>query len=539
MSPVRRVEILLKRRNVRGLCRALHHRNVLIRRRAAQALGELAEPAAVPCLERLLHIASDDYVIRRAIRSLAIIGGPPAIDALTDAAFSSSQQIASLAARALAEMPDPQAAAALKLKEMLFRNDWDALVTIGEQARRPLSVILQSEQYAAWPSGKRKQVLTIATKLGVKPTRQSGEMLNMGLFVSGVHTVGDLIRGLGHRNPEVRIAAAQKLALSGQPWTTGPLYRRFHRELRAGGDRSVAIAIACALAQLDDERALAHYKDRLHHAEGAQAADAARALADIGTPDAVRTLFWFAASPPPPPAYRNVPMTLSALQSVGPAALDVLRPYFEHEEASIRRLMIEVSTRCGHPDIVTLLSKLARDDDPEVQHAALDAIADLNTAEAAQALLTLADDAPRRWVARALASITHPDGPKHLRTLVPDVTTLHGTLVEDDRRPLAGAHVQIVKEHFFGDQAGWGWQAVSARARTAQDGTFALVLLTTDEDARLRLKVTIPSRRDGTQGETFFVDFQLAFGKINHLKTRIDRFFNRLAILSSTHEPED
>ncbi len=530
MASVGRVERLLRRKNVRGLCRLLRHRDVLVRRRAAQALGELADPAGIACLERVLRVGSDQYVIRHAIDSLRAIGSPAAIDALTATAFRSGQQIPRLAAHALAEMSDPQAVAALRLKDILFRNDWDALAAVGEEARRPLSVILQSEQYTAWPSGKRKQVLAIATRLGVRSTRHSREMLNMGLFVSGIHTIGDLLRGLRHRSPDVRVAAAEKLALTGQDWVNGPLYRRFRREARSGGERSAAIAIARALARLGDDRAIAYYRHRLYHADGAQAAEAARTLAGIGTPQAAETLFWFVASPPPPPAYRNVPMTLAALESIGPPAVDALRPVIAHEDPKARRLMIEVILRCGHPDAASLLGQLARDDDPEVQHTAIDALADLNTPAAAETLLGMADDIPRRWVTRALAAITHPDGPEYLRTLVPDITSLHGTLLGDDRQPMPGAYVQVVKEHFLGEQTGWGWQAVSARAKTDEAGAFALVLLTTDRDAVLRLKVTVPPRRSDEDSEALTADFAPFFGEANHVRAQLDRFFNRLVV---------
>ncbi|HEC23149.1 MAG TPA: hypothetical protein ENI95_09545 [Chloroflexi bacterium] len=531
MSPVKRVERLLARKDVRGLCRALRSRDVLVRRRAAQALGELGNPAGVPCLTRALK-DGDQYVVRWAVDSLRAIGDRSAVEALILAMFGSGRQLARLAAQALSGMNDPGAQQAVRLRDILLRNDWEALRRMGEEGGHALSLVLRSEQYRAWPSAKCRHVLEAALRLGVTPPPQHRRELSaMGVFVSGVHTVGDLLKGLGHRSPEVRIAAAEKLAESGQKWVTGPLYRRFRREVSAGGEQKVAIAFARALDRLGDDRAIACYRELLHHPESQRVAGAARALAGIGTPSAIKTLFWFAAQPPPPPAYRNVPVVLSALESAGPAAFEALRDLAGHESAQVRRLLIEVILRSGHPEAARLLARMARDeDDPDVQRTALDGLATLNTAQAADLLFELAEDVPRGWVIRSLAAITHPVGVRHLRTLAPDATTLEGIVREGDGRPLAGGLIQVVREQFFGEEAGWGWQAISARAETDSEGAFALTVLAGDPEAALRLKLVIPARQSGEESEVFTAPLELAAGQENRVEVRIDRFFSRLLL---------
>lgn len=538
MSTVSRFENFRRRSHVRRLCRILRRRSVLSRRRAAQALGALGDPDGIPCLEHALQTDNDEYVIRWTIKALQAIGTGEAVDVLTRAMFGDGRLVPQLAMQALVEMPDRQAATAIKIRDILLRNDWQALAAINQEAHRPLAVVMQSAQFDTWPSGKRKQVITISTQLGLKSTRHSKEMINMGIFVSEVHTIGDLLRGLRHHSPKVRMAAAEKLAISGRSWTTRPLYRRFKHEVKTGQPQNAAIVIARALIQLDDSRGIDYYKERLYHAEGPQAAEAARALAEIGVPDSVKTLFTFAASPPPPPAYRNVPLVLSVLESIGPPAVDALRSYVNHPEAKTRRLMIEIIDRCGHPNAADLLSEMAVDDNPEIQHAALDALANLNSEAAARKLAALANDVPERWVIRALASITHPEGPKYLRKLVPDMTSVSGVLREDDRSLVSGAFVQIIKQHHFEEGAGrWDWQAVSARACTGEEGRFNLVLLTGDETALLRIKIMLPSQRDGKEGETFTADLSLEFSHINQVKLQIDRFFNRLVITEQSAQP--
>lgn len=539
MSPISRVERLLAQGNVRGLCRMLRHRNSLVRRRAAQVLGELGRLAGVPCLVRALHTDSDQYVLRWSIDSLRTIGDETAIDALVAAMFGAGQQIPRLAAQALAEMTAPQAAAALELREILLRNDWEALAAIGDEAKRSLAIVFRSEQYANWPSGKRRQILISAVRLGVTPSlRQSGELAELGLFVSGVHTMGDLLRGLRHRSPEIRIAAAEKLGMSDQAWTAGALYRQFRREARLEGERSVAIACARALSQLGDGRATAYYRERLRRAEGRLATDAARALAEIRTKDALEALFWFVAEPPPPPGYRNVPLVLSALESAGPAAADALETLLDHEEAKVRRLMVDVFVRSKHPQAAALLGRMAQEEtDPDVQHAALDALAMLNTGDAVEKLHALDGQVPNGWVTRALAATTHPAGPRTLRKLVPDATILYGT-VKDEGKPLAKAHVQVVREHYRDEDAVWEWRAISGRAETDEAGAFALSVFRLDDRVTARLKVVVPLRHDGTGGETFMADLPLVRGRENHTQVQIDRFFSRLVVTVSAAEAE-
>jgi HEAT repeat protein len=530
MGSIKRVERMLARGQVQGLCRALHDRNALVRRRAAQALGEMGQPEGVPCLHRALSRDSDQYVVRWSIEALAAIGGTEAVEALALGMFSTRRQIVSRAGQALAEMDDPLAQVAITLRDILTQNDWGALrEQSGYEVRRMLGVILRSEQYQGWPSAKRKQVLNFAVGMGETPpdtTRR--DLAQMGVFVSGVHTVGDLVRSLGQRSPEVRIAAAGKLATGEQRWVVGPLYRRFRREARPGGEQQVAVAYARALDQLGDTRAVGFYKSQLYQAEGPRAAEAARRLAEIGTPAAIQTLFRFVAQPPPPPAYRNVAVVLSALESTGPAATAALSPLAEHDSAAVRRLLVDVIERSGSPEAIPMLAKLCLDGDPDVQRSALDALAGLDSGEAARQLLALADEVPRMWVVRSLATMTHPEAVGSLRALAPEATTLRGVLLEDNRQPHPRALVQLVEERYFGTEAGWSWQAISARAKTDAEGMFALTVIGGDNLAQAHLKVTTLPHQAGVDSETFLAKLPLSKGRFHYVETRIDRFFGRL-----------
>ncbi|MBN1310082.1 MAG: HEAT repeat domain-containing protein [Anaerolineae bacterium] len=532
------VEQMLSRGDVRGLCRALRDRNPLIRRRAAQALGEIKQPASVPHLARALDKDKDQYVLRWTIDALQAVGDQAAIDVLTTALFGADRQIVTLASQALAAIPAPQAESALRVKDALVRTNMTALAEIGEEARRALEIALNSRQFDAWPSGKQKQVLNVAVELGARPPqRYTRELAGTGQFVSGLHTIGDLMAGLRNKKPNVRAAAAEKLGATGQPWARFLLYNRFRHEVRSGGERSVAVAAARALDQLGDERATAHYKQLLYGTDAQQAAEAARTLGEIGTQGAIRALFWFAADPPPSPVYRTT-QVLTALENIGPAAVDALRELIDHQSKPVRLMLIGVILRSEHPEMATLLGQMGRDADPGVQRAALDGLADLDTPAAAEMLHQLADDVPHDWVIRALASMTQSESLVYLRNLVPDFTTLSGILVEDNGEPLANVFVQVVREHWVEEREVWEWLAASARTETGPEGQFALALPIAESDATIRAKVVLPSLQDGKDGETFMADLPLEYGKDNQVKMRIDRFFSRL-VITTTQEHGD
>lgn len=535
------MERLLTQGDIRGLCRALRHRDTLVRRRAVQALGELAEPEGLPCLVRALR-DSDQYVQRWAIQSLAQIGSEDALDHLTSMVFASHRQHSALAAQALATLEIPQAQAALELRDILTRNDWGALATIGEAARRPLLVILRSEQCANWPSAKRKGVLAVAVQQGLTPPlAHRRELAEMGLFVSGVHTVGDLLAGLGSRSPGVQSAAAEKLATLGQAWVKWPLYWRLKREQRLGKSEAVVVALARALTQLGDDRALEHYKKELNQSDGKVVSHAARILAGMGSPESLEPLFWFVLSPPPPPANRHSPLVFSALVQAGANTVEVLQPLLEHEDTGVRRLMLALIVEAGHPEATDMLGRVAREDpDPALQLAAVDSLAHLDTAEAVETLTRLIDALPQEWITHALARTTHPVGVRNLRELVPDATTLHGILQGDDKRPLANVAVQIVRKHPIADSAAGNWQAISPRAQTDAGGAFSLPVLNLAEgEAVLCLKVTTPPKPDGTASETFTANLPLVPGQSNRVQAHIDRFFNRLIVKIGRAAPEE
>lgn len=534
---IKRVERAQERGNTRALCRLLRHRNARIRREAAQALGKLGDAAAVPCLLRASERDADQYVRRWSIQSLQAIDAPEAVDALIVTMFSTRVQDARMAAQSLRQLGNPHAEAALSLHDIVNQHDWDALKQLDDLQKRALAAVLRSEQYASWPSARRRRLLENAVELEITPPAEvSGELADMGLYVSEVHTIVDLLRGLFHRSPDVRIRAAGRLADSESEWAVRLLYIRFGRELRKGGDRRVAAALARAMDRLGDPRAVDGLRESLQASGGQQAQEAAYLLADIGTPHAVEALFDYAVNPPPPPAYRNVPLALSALQGAGEVAVETLAGRVEDESPETRRLMVDVVGRVKHPDRLDTLSRLARDDDPDVSHAALDAMARDNSAEAAAALAALHGDVPDDELARALAAITHPSGGEHLQRLSASATRLYGTALNDGKRPLVGTQVQILEERpAAASDETWQWRAISPRTETGPEGEFYLAFTGWGGETRLQLKLVIPAPEPTLTAEAFTSALLIEPDAAYQVRANIDRFFDRLVVTSEPY----
>lgn len=525
------IEALLARRDVRRLCRLLTNGDAALRRRAAQALASLAEPASVPSLAAALN-DQDAFVRAFAIDALAAIADAPALHTLISAAFSTDRQRSEQAAQALARTRLPLAVAALELRDILTRSDWETLArTSGELARQVLRLVLHTQQYNAWPSAKRKAILEQAVRLGVQPGEaHSRELATKGIFLSGVHTIGDLLQGINSPKPAVRIAAAERLAASKIRWAKGPLLRRLKHEMSDPANRAVSAALARALVDLGSTRGLALFQARLNHPESREIVHAADLLAQTGTPQAAEMLFRHALSLSPQGPPRGLPAVLAALEHMGPPAVDALLPHAADQRA--RLLLIEVIARSRHPLAVYYLGQLAAEPDPDIQRTALDALAGLGSTEAADVLYELSGKVERGWLLRALNSIPQANALTYLRALAPQATTLeiHFDPGEDDQYRRFSA--QIVQEHYFGEGVGFGWRAISARAGLEPSDSYYLsIFLGIDLAAgETRLKLSRPPARYGEQGDAYLAALTLSPGTHHRFRLSIDRFFNRLLI---------
>jgi hypothetical protein len=161
----------------------------------------------------------------------------------------------------------------------------------------------------------------------------------------------------------------------------------------------------------------------------------------------------------------------------------------------------------------------------------VDAIAEINTDDAASALNRLVNVVPADWLARALSAITRPVALGYLKALYPETTILYGVVLEDNGKPLSGALVQVVHEHFFGENTGWGWIPISARAETGPDGEFAMVVMDFGGTTIPRIKVTTPLSNEYRESASLMAEIFLTKGEDNRVRVKVDRFFSRLILL--------
>ncbi len=536
MASLKQIDRLIERGDVSGLCKALGDRNLQVQRRAVRGLAGLSDPASVPALLALLKRETDQYLIQWGLAALGDIDDEAAVHGLIDALFDTRRLNATQATQALSHHSSELSTIALQVRDALVSNDWAALGSLDGEASVVLEHLMRSPQYEGWPAGKRKKLTELAVRLGASPpAKHSDELADIGVFVSGVHSLGDVLKGLKNQGPRVRISAAQRLGVSGLKIAVGPLWRRFRQEVQPGGHAEAASAMARALEQLEDNRAIMYYAERLHSG-GTEAPQAARGLALVGTRRAIDALFWFVAEPPPPPAYRNVSAVQTALEGLGPRAVDILSDYVSHPAPSARRVMARLVANVGHRDATLWLDELGRDPDGSVQIAAVHGLAKLNTAQAAQTLRELAGIGPREEIVKALAHITDPAGPEYLRALRPDATTLHGLLLNDHREPMAGASVELMGEHYYGGTVGWRWEPVSARMTIGEAGVFAFSLLDLGHRGKIRMKVLPPEFRRREVDERYLVDLNLLPGHSHRVEARFDAFVGRLLVRVDVQE---
>jgi HEAT repeat protein len=83
-----------------------------VRRAAAEALGELSDPRAIPALSRALG-DSDESVRRDAVRAIGKLGDPQAVPGLIQTLSDRDREARQAAAEALGKLHDPQAVPAL------------------------------------------------------------------------------------------------------------------------------------------------------------------------------------------------------------------------------------------------------------------------------------------------------------------------------------------------------------------------------------------------------------------------------------------
>lgn len=235
---------LKEKGDVNGLIAALKDKNYILRKDAAQALGELADPRAIEQLVSALQYrglsADKDLPVRVA------------------------------AAIALGKLGDPQAI-------------------------EPLVAILQGRKFAPGDVPVRSAIVTalgdLANPLVVEPliTALKDAPIRDSVVVSfgklGDYALEPLLKALKDKDKTVRMSAAAALGELGNPQGVEPL-------IAALGDNqsSVRSAAAAALGKLGDLRSVQPLLAAFHDKDGSVRSSIANALGKLGDPRAVELL---------------------------------------------------------------------------------------------------------------------------------------------------------------------------------------------------------------------------------------------------------
>jgi HEAT repeat protein len=333
------VQRMQEKRNVRGLVKALAHRDEEIRADAAAALGELGDAAAVAPLIAALQ---DDelWVRRRAAEALGKIGGRravlPLIGILNDPDDHDTWESA---ARALGQIGDPAAV--------------DALVPV---LSRPG---VESVEAAAWALGRLGDPQAVQPLIALASPglwRSGRQAVLEALVAIGRPAVGPLVAALGGETAGARAFAADVLDALG--WQPGPDELAVYHVAREAWDRCVelgGVAVEPLIATM--------------RGEALPPPAAVRALGRIGDVRAVEPLI--ALLPRALDDRRKA--VVEALVAIGEPAVEPLAAAMEGSEA--RGLAaVEILTQIGGTRAMEALRAALRAGSPAVRRAAAAAL---------------------------------------------------------------------------------------------------------------------------------------------------------------------
>ncbi len=191
---------LVEKNDVKGLVKALHNKDLVIRKDAAEALFKIGDPSSN---EGFIDALKDeDAGIRRlAAHALGNFGDMQAIYPLIDALSDSDEQTRQNAAWALGNVGNEIAEE--PLKELLLRKKDDDLMQIAAESLSKLKA------YRALVSVLRNSV-------------SRGHVMDV-LAQGGDRAVDPLVQALKDTNGEIRMIAAQVLGRIGSERALEPL----------------------------------------------------------------------------------------------------------------------------------------------------------------------------------------------------------------------------------------------------------------------------------------------------------------------------
>ena len=287
------IEKMKKNKDVKGLIKALKHKDLRVREGAAIVLGEIGDTRAVEPLTQALK-NEDDIVQQQAATALGKIGDLRAVEPLIQALNDKSTYVRERTSWALGELRDARSVEPLTqtLKDEDLSVRVAAACVLGEigdaRAVEPLAQTLKDKSI-----GSRVTVEALE-KLGWKPRgdiekahyltakNKWDELLRLGK-----PAVAPIIQGLKDKDEDARLKALSILEKIGGKRAVEPLIAalEYHPHAR------VRWEAASDLGKIGDAKAVEPLINALKHDDiDYVSAEAARALGKIGDAKAVEAL---------------------------------------------------------------------------------------------------------------------------------------------------------------------------------------------------------------------------------------------------------
>ena len=394
------------------LLRVITHPMPIVRASAAEALGTLGNPAALPAL--LTALSDENETVRRAAAAaLDTLGDPDALPALITALSDENETVRRAAASALDTLGDPAALPALITalsdeNETVRRAAASALGTLGNPVALPAIIIALSDdvQTVRWSAisalGRLGEIAAIPTLL----TALSDEDKNVrqsAAFALG--RLGDLaipifLTALSNEDKIVRWPAAVALGTLGDPAALPALLTALTDE-----DKTVRRATAEALGNLGDPAALPALLTALIDDDKTVRWAATEALGSLGDLTALPALLT-ALTDEDQILRRSAASALGRLGNL--AALPALLTALNDENQTVRWSAAQALGRLGDPTALPALLTALSDDAQAVRMHAAQALGSLGDIAAIPALFTALSDEEqtvRRHAAQALSNL--------------------------------------------------------------------------------------------------------------------------------------
>jgi HEAT repeat protein len=371
-----------------------------VRIKALQRLNSLPEPRSDALLalyrEKLAEGLKDDVdtVRIQAARSFSDLQDPLSLESLVESLFDSAPGVRKMVVYAMGQIKDPKIIDPLVKK---LQEDKDDDPTVREAAAKVLGGVKDSKATQALGFALENDE---ADEVRIQAAQSLKMMGDPAAFDS-------LIKGLEDPTPDVRSWAAQGLSVLGD----GRAVYKLSRVLLSDSKGKVRSYAAQALGRLQDPRAAASLMISLEYDENSTVRyDAIMALRNSSQPDSMD--FIAIALKDPESKVRRAAIEALGTANHPHAVACLAEALRKDDEAAVRVAAAKALSGISylHPDAVSSLIAALQDSDVAVRKHAVQALASVRAAEAAEPLVPLlkdSDPSMRRLIAATLGDLAN------------------------------------------------------------------------------------------------------------------------------------